>query len=261
MSRKSQNCENNSPLKVAITGIDGAGKSTVTDKLALELGGTYRVARVSRPAFAVINGIKYPFYQRLLKAVDALHASADKTENMRNILWVNALHVALQGRVIEPGLIKAIKPDIVLTSRDYIIDPAVYASVYAPTYCSQNLKRKIRHMQRFTGLSFRDAVFLLTVSPEEAVQRIERRIAQEKLKPGVAEREKWRHLHENVATLGLLQQGYYAALAEVKQQSDKVQIEIVDTQTLDKDGVFQYILVLLQSLLSKDDTQVNYPHT
>lgn len=255
MSKKVEKLTDYNPYKISITGIDGSGKSTATDAVALELGKHYRVARVSRPAYSVVNGVKNPYYQRLLGAIDSLHATADKTENLRYVLWVNALHVALQGRVIEPGLIKKAKPDILLTSRDYIIDPAVYTSVYAPKYSAQNMVRKIKHMQRITGLSYRDVVFLLTVPPDVAMKRIEQRIAKEKLNPGAAEREKWLHVHEEPETLGNLQSGYFNALKIIQALSEKTQIEIVDTYQQGEDEVAKYILIALRNLLSKCTTK------
>ena len=203
------NKENLNPLKVSITGIDGAGKSTVTGIVVTTLGQDNRVARISRPAYSIVEGYKQNHYQRLLNVVDSLHEIADRTCNKRCVLCANVLNVLLQGRIIEPGLIRRIKPDIVIGSRDYLIDPAVYAIFYSPLLAKKNMDDRITHIQRMTGIYFRDIIFFLTVPPDEAVSRIEKRIALERANSTKPERKKWRHMHEQTHHLSLLQPQYY----------------------------------------------------
>lgn len=76
------------PLKVSITGIDGAGKSTVAKQVARELGNDFKVAGISRPSFTIVEGHEKQRYRRLLRTVDGLHTIADRAESPRLVLAV-----------------------------------------------------------------------------------------------------------------------------------------------------------------------------
>lgn len=240
------------PLKVSITGIDGAGKSTVTRLIAAELGQEQRVARISRPSYTIVDGVKKGRYQKLLGAVDGLHAIADRTENPRYVLGVNALNVVLQGRVIEPGLIRKVQPDIVLGSRDYLIDPSVYAIFYSRKLGKRDMDSRLDYMQRVSGMNFRDVIFFLTVPPDEAVERIERRIALERQDPTRPEREKWRHMHEQPEHLARLQHEYTSAL-EVAQQRSNAKVFELDTSKLGQEEVASFVAATLRDFLGSNN--------
>ncbi len=229
------------PLKVSITGIDGAGKSTVTDFLASQLGEEERVARISRPSYSVVEGEKQFHYERLLGTVDRLHSFADHTRKPKLVLGANALNVVLQGRVIEPGLINKIKPNLVLGSRDYLIDPSVYAIYYSPRLAERSMDERLSYMQQISGLDFRDVIFFLTVPPQEAVARIERRIESESQHlSGDKKREKWRHMHEQEEHLSTLQRGYEDAL-EVVYQRRRTPIYEIDTTASNPQQITDFI--------------------
>lgn len=238
------------PLKVSITGIDGAGKSTVTDLTALSLGQDSRIARISRPTYSIVRGQKTMHYEKLLRGVDRLHAIADQMEDITLICGVNALNVVLQGRVIEPGLIRKIRPNLVLGSRDYLIDPSVYAIFYTRRFSRRDMESRLSRLQIISGLDFRDVIFFLTVPPDEAVARIDRRISLEKSDPTKPLREKWRHMHEKSEHLGRLQCEYNEAL-EVARKRSGTQIIEIDTTRHTQDETASLITDKLKDLLNE----------
>ncbi len=229
--------EANKPVRASITGIDGAGKSTTLALVVDDLKQDNRIVKATnRPVYSVVGGTKEYHYRRLIGLIDMLHGFADQTHNPNYVCAVNAAHVVLQGRIIEPTLERRIKPTIVLGARDLMIDPAVYAVCYSPRLARKNMSDRISFIEQLTGAQYRDVIFFLTVPPEEAVSRIEGRIEAENASLAGVERPKWRHMHENPRQLNLLQHEYYDALDEVKKRSG-VDIVTIDTLTLDQTEV------------------------
>lgn len=225
------------PLKVSITGIDGAGKSTTLAMVVDDLKQDNRIAKATnRPVYSVIEGKKEYHYRRLIGLIDLLHGVADRTQNPNYVCAINAMHVVLQGRVIEPTLIHRVQPTLVLGARDLLVDPAVYAVCYSPRLAGKKMSDRIAFLERLTGTPYRDLVFFLTVPPEEAVSRIERRIVSENASLDKIERPKWRHMHENPQQLSLLQCEYYHALEELQRRSS-VKIIPIDTSTMNQEEV------------------------
>ncbi len=95
--------------------------------------------------------------------------------------------------------------------------------------------RRGRIIQGITAVS-RDLIVLLEVSPELAVERIDARIAEERKQATSAMREKWRHIHENVADLADLARGYDEALDAIESLGD-TEIVRIPTDDLSKDEV------------------------
>lgn len=217
------------PLSVSITGIDGSGKSTVMNSLAEDLGQDINLLRISRPTFSIVEGEKRNHYTSLLRSIDALHHIADKTASPSCVLAANTVNVVLQGRVIEPSLIRSQNPELVVGTRDYLVDPSVYAIFYSPRLADKPMDERLKLMHRITGLPYREVIFFLTVPPDEAVARIEKRIQEERQKTTGVEREKWRHLHEYPDHLEMLQKEYYHAFDVVKDQSAQTLVYEIDT--------------------------------
>jgi thymidylate kinase len=244
--------ESESPLRVVITGIDGAGKSTTAGIIAERMGREYRLVKPgpSRPVYTIIEGDKQYHYQRIIGLIDRLHGLADKTKKPEFIGAVNAINVLLNGRAIEPSLIRRFQPELVLGARDFYIDPSVYSIVYQPRLARKPMNERIDFLRTVIGAPFRDVVFFLTVSPKEAVIRIERRIAQEKQNPGASEREKWRHMHENQETLTLLQHEYYRTLTELQTRSP-VHIYEINTLGMPQLKVADFIVDTIRDHIEK----------
>lgn len=237
-------------LTASITGIDGAGKSTVSELVTETLSKDVQIAKLSRPVYSVKGGVKTAEYTKCMAVVDRIHEFADKRENRQLSLAANALDVILQGRVIEPGLRKKVNPDIVLGTRDYLIDPSVYSIFYAGFLGKKPPEERLEVFQKITGSRVRDIVFFLTVPPNEAVERIEKRMAEEREKSENVMREKWRHIHEQPHYLDQLQQEYYSVLKVVPQKGP-VKIYEIDTTTKNKEQVADYISLTLREHLRK----------
>lgn len=236
-----------SPLRAVITGVDGAGKSTTASIIAQRMGQEYRLVKPgpSRPVYTIVSGEKQYHYQRIIDSIDRLHLIADKTRKPEFIGAVNAVNVILNGRVIEPSLVRRFQPELVLGARDFYIDPAVYSIVYQPHLACKPMNKRMDFLKSVTGAPFRDIVFFLTVPPEEAVERIERRIAKERANPGASEREKWRHLHENPQTLARLQREYYDALGTIQTKSP-VKIFEINTSGMPQENVADLIATTIR---------------
>lgn len=241
------------PLKVAITGIDGSGKSTALAMLVDNLKQDNRIVKATNhPVYSVVNGEKEYHYRRLIGLVDMLHGLADQSHNPNFVCTVNALHVILQGRVIEPTLIQRIQPTIVLGARDLLVDPAVYSVCYSPRLAHKDMPERMDFIERLTGAPYRDLIFFLTVPPEEAVARIERRIKVEEESSDKVERPKWRHMHENPSQLDLLQHEYFKALNEIQKRS-AIEVVQIDTSTM----IQSEVASLIASIIRKRQTMKN----
>lgn len=242
-------------LKVAITGIDGSGKSTTIADIVgdLALDNTI-VHSASRPVFSVVEGEKRLHFTHLLGLIDKLHGYADGSRNPNLVCAVNAAHVILQGRVIEPSLIKQIQPTLVLGARDLLIDPSVYAVFYSPRLAAKSMPQRIDTLANLTGASVRDIVFFLTVPPEEAVRRIEARMELEQKKnASTTGRIKWKHMHENEVDLERLQREYYSALDEIHRRTH-VDIVEINTSQMNQSEVGDLIKAKIRS-----HQQVEFP--
>lgn len=242
--------ERSRPFRTVITGIDGAGKSTTAGFVVENLKDECRIVKPgpSRPVYSVVDGEKRYHYQRLIKTIDLLHSLADRSENPELVGVVNAINVTVNGRIIEPTLVRRLQPELVLGARDYYVDPAVYALVYKRTLAKKPMKERIEFLQKVTRVEFRDVIFFLTVPPDEAVERIEERIEREKSNPNASEREKWRHMHEEPETLTLLQHEYYAALKEVQKQAP-IQVFEIDTSNFPQTQVVDLITNTIRQYL------------
>lgn len=247
-----------SPLRAVITGIDGAGKSTTAGIIASRMGQEYKLVKPgpSRPVYTIVDGKKQYHYQWIIGLIDRLHGIADKTRKPEFIGAVNAINVCLNGRVIEPSLVRRFQPELVLGARDFYIDPAVYSVVYQPRLASKPMSERMDFLKSVIGAPFRDIVFFLTVPPEEAVERIERRIAQERANPGASEREKWRHLHENPQTLARLQSEYYDALGTIRTKSP-VKIFEINTSGMPQTQVADFIAATIREHIENAKLRYN----
>lgn len=237
-----------SPLTVSITGIDGSGKSTVSQGVSHELGRDFRLAKVSRPTYSVVEGEKQFHFQEMIRKIDQLHAIADRAKNKPLSVTANAVNVILQGRVIEPTVIDRVRPDLVLGTRDLLIDPSVYAIFYSPILGKRDMDTRISFFQKLTGAEVRDVIFFLTVPPDEAVSRINKRIADES-RGATTDRSKWRHMHEHADYLDQLQNEYYDAL-DVVELRGTPNIYEIDTSYLPQAEVEDFITQTLRNELS-----------
>jgi len=232
--------------RLAITGPDGAGKSTTARMVALQIGQDFRLIQPgpSRPVYAVVNReIQYPF-QSLIQLIHRLHGLADRTRRPALVGAVNALNVLLCARVVEPILIRRFDPELILRGRDPRVDPSVYSSVYLPIFARQPMEKRIDSLGRLTGLPCSDVIFFLTVPPDEAIRRIEARIVLEKGDPSIISATRswrWRHIHEDPDTLAFLQSEFYRGFDALLRRWP-VQIYEIDTFCMPQAQVVDFIV-------------------
>lgn len=242
--------EREHPLKIAITGIDGAGKSTTLNRVVEQLGPEVsRIVTLGRKPYSVVDNQKRCHYGAITFLVDHLHQVADHTYNRRAVLATNALNVVLQGRFIEPSLVRKVQPELVMGARDYLLDSAVYVVVYSRSLKRLDMEDRIGVLKRLSGIEYRNMIFFLTVPPDEAVARIEKRIAEDQSNPYLHERVKWRHMHENPETLDMLQRQYYDAF-RFAQSKSPANIYEINTADLPQEEVVGYITDKLRDRLS-----------
>jgi thymidylate kinase len=225
------------PFRTSITGIDGAGKDTIT---RLALGVVSRGAKIvnlNRPAYVFDDGEQTQIFKRTTETFDRMHEGADSRQNPHLITMINAMNVLVQARIMERRA-EQMRPDMITSSRDPWVDPAVYLTYYAPDSVQRNISMatRLKTMQHLTGVQ-RDLLILLRVDPEVAVKRIDSRVAEEaevREASGNASagmRDKWRHMHENVPDLTMLAEGYDVAMAELGKMTD---IRIFEIETTDR---------------------------
>lgn len=206
------------PLRVAVIGIDGAGKSSTTLRAIGLLTGEGVICKPGRDAFvqqgarreycvpAISNG-----FERLFKRVD---------ESRRRAL-IGASRLAFIGyqRWLEPQMIRRYRPRLILNTRCMIIDPAIYSDIYSAALRRFSLERKMVALRRFSGLPFRDVYVLLETPAQVALDRIHCRIAKT---PGFERqpREYWLHLHESEPVLRRLGERFAEALEVARSLAD-----------------------------------------
>jgi len=130
------------PRRVAVVGIDGAGKSSVVRRCAERLGGAGVVA-MACPAYHETPDAPLHRLSRRLEAfssaTDALGSASLKAASMY-------LQMTLFGPV-ERFLVETFRPHTVLSERHALIDPIAYSPLYA---------RLITDVDRATEASFRE---------------------------------------------------------------------------------------------------------
>ncbi|CAN5186199.1 hypothetical protein BH11PAT1_BH11PAT1_7680 [soil metagenome] len=235
-----------SSRRFAVTGIDGAGKNTIIEQVVKELSPKYSIVKPNVPAYSLKDGHEQQHYTGLLHFLDLMYEYGDRTRNPRLIGAVNSLFVMANSRLVEPGMVRNVRPDLVIGERDFHLDPAVYALVYSPLLANKPMQERIKFLQKVTGAHQRTAIFFLTVPADEAVRRIKGRIAGEKVSAEGVRRTKWRHMHENGPTLQRLQREYYPAITAL-QQISPVDIVEIDTAELSPEGVAELVASKIDS--------------
>lgn len=218
------------PIRVAITGIDGAGKNSTLDGVVDRLKPDYSIVKPNIPASSFENGRERKHYTKLLKLIDNLHEYGDRTNNPKMVGAVNSIFVLLNSRLVEAGMIRNVHPDLVIGERDFHLDPSVYAIFYSPALAKRNMEERMKLVQKVTGAEDRSVIFFLTVPPDEAIKRINGRIEAEKKTSEGVKRLKWRHLHEEPHSLNRLQHEYYNAIAALRKRSP---VDIIEIATND----------------------------
>ncbi|MGV8086679.1 MAG: hypothetical protein ACP5N1_03540 [Candidatus Woesearchaeota archaeon] len=199
--------------KVSITGIDGSGKSTSISKLVDLLSPQYLTAKIGRPTY--ISGPKDPqnreyLFTNLNKRIDGLHTFADNLENKLGVASVNIFNAFIWS-LINRKVFSEYNPEIAIYGRDRIVDPAVYSTYYFPFTKKWSSEVRLNIARTISRAKSSDTLIYMDVNPQIAVERIEKRIEEEKKKSGI-DRKKWRHMHENLQDLTNLKHYFTEAL-------------------------------------------------
>ncbi len=223
------------PVRISITGMDGSGKSSAYRAFAEGVPQDLTVVRVSRFCSVIQGGKEQLVNRDVSQKLDDFHSWADKTKNRAFITLANTLWVLYSWRIMAPKLEEEFHPDLVLALRDPYIDPMAYAKYYSTRLLgSRNLRDREKLLKRIHGAPVSNSIIFMDVEPQTAVERIDQRIADERLLPDAPERTKWIHLHENVPDLVGIRQEYGSVL-DYFQSNHGVDVLRVDTMVHDKE--------------------------
>lgn len=235
------------PLTASITGIDGTGKNTSLQTAVDRLSPTYKIGVLGKPAYVADNlTTRNIIHRRLTQGSDMIHMAANKRRLKPLSTLASALDVATQGRVIQRKL-ENTNPSLIVGSRDYIIDPAVYSIFYAGIIAGKTPSQRLDFFRIASGMHLRDVIFQLTVDPDEAVQRIFKR-EKEQSGGNTNIRTPGRYMHEERGHLEKLQNEYPVILAEVQRQGVK-NIYTVNTSKLSEPQVADVVTATLEQHL------------
>jgi thymidylate kinase len=242
--------------KVSVTGIDGSGKSTSIAKVVDNISKEYLTAKIGRPTY--VNGPnmnqKQYLFTNLNNTIDKAHSLADNIESKLLVASVSSLsRFAITH--IENGVFSKFNPEVTIYSRDKIVDPAVYSTFYFPFTKKWSAEIRIniaKNIQFNTKPS--DTIIYLDIDPKIAVERIEKRIEEEKTKS--SDRNKWKHMHENVENLSSLRHFYEEALSHMEKKFNTEVITInVDNNTLNE------VSSKIEDIIRKDLIKVKHKHS
>lgn len=227
------------PFRVSITGIDGAGKDTITrSALTRSASDGLSIVKIGRPAYIIgPDGSTSQIFKRTTEAFDKLHRGADVLHSRLGISALNVVRYATQARILEPIMARRQPaPDITAWVRDPRIDTAVYFEYYLSSLRRRvTVAERLKAMQLLTGFQ-RDLIIVLNVDPEVAVERIDARITKEReAEAADGFRGKWRHMHENVDSLAGLAAAYSPVLAELQKMAPTRIVEIDTTARSQED--------------------------
>ncbi len=236
------------PLRVAIVGIDGSGKSSTTLRAIQLLGKERTILKPGRDAFLVRDGVVTYRTPLLSRFFERLFRLADATRR-RSWIGLSRILFVLCQSVVEPALIRRHRPDLILGTRCMVLDPAIYSGVYFPWLDGRlSLTRRLRAVRLVCRLPLPDVYILLRTPPSEAMERIHRRIARDHGEEPLP-REHWLHLHEEESTLGRLGRRFDEALVEARKLAPIDVVEI-DTSTAGEEAVAQRIAHEIQACLA-----------
>ncbi len=212
------------PFRISITGIDGSGKDGVTTSVLEMLSMESPAIQIGKPSFMYEQGKSHEIFRPVNRTVDTIHDFGDRHQYQKLILGISAVNVVVQARILE-RLAEHYQPhaDIIASNRDTRIDSAVYMEYYGNKSKNsstkgredqiQRIQQRINRVQRLTKIK-RDLIITLAVDPEIAIQRIEDRIAKDKLSG--AGKESPRQMHETIGDLAMLAAAYEPASQQLQ---------------------------------------------
>lgn len=119
------------PVRISIVGIDGSGKSSVTLRAIDSLSRQFPICKTGRNPFFVWKTNITPCLSSVANFIENLFKRVDGTKKRSWIGLTRLFFVFFQGW-LEPFMIRRYHPELVVTTRCMIIDPAVYSDFYYP---------------------------------------------------------------------------------------------------------------------------------
>lgn len=225
-------------IKVAVLGLDGAGKSTTVSYFTQTFYKDIFVIKTGRSIYFYKKetGEKVDLFTKLLKKIDHLYEKYEKKQSRLGIIWASAFYLIAM-RHMERKLIKKFKPELIISSRDITIDTMVYCDYYIPLF-----KFIPKFLKRFMFKLFcffprqSDLVIYLQLEPAESINRIKKREIKRKIDPSVM-RIKSRYRHENLQALKEISKKYDEYLLGYLSKSKKTTVvyyNVNDKHTKDR---------------------------
>lgn len=201
------------PFRVSFIGIDGSGKSTVSDSIVNDLSDSELVLRTgpSLPVYLTHKGQRRDFTGFLARSASAISMFSRRVGLKSLVSISSAISASTIARRIEPAVINNYKPDIVIECRNFKVDAKVYSQKYLPLFSLLPDKQKIRVLEYLVGSNNPDTLFYIKVDPEIAIERINRDVGL----VGTKKIRKFKDVHENVNDLSRLQCGYDLAISQL----------------------------------------------
>ena len=213
-------------MRVAVVGIDGAGKSSTTLRAIAQLASLGRgtIAKPGRDAFVQRGEHRTYVAANVSNRFERTFQRVDATRNRALIGATRLAFIAYQGW-LEPHLVREYRPAVLIATRCMIVDPAIYSAVYSPALSRVSLERRLMAFARLARLPFRDLYVFLRTPAEVAMERIHARIAQ---LPGAElyPRERWLHLHEQESILRRIGDAFPEALEAARKLAEFKVVEI-----------------------------------
>ena len=223
-------------IKISVLGLDGAGKSTTVAYFTQTFFREFTIVKLGRSAYYYDRktGEKIPLFSELLKKIDTMYEKYEKKQSRIGIIWASIFYVFAM-RWMEHRVIKKIKPDIIIASRDISIDAVVYINYYIPfmKYIPFRLKKfLIRFISLFPMQS--KLVIYLELEPSESVKRIKKREMKKEIDRSVM-RTKSRYRHENLEALTSISKSYKEYFQAITKKSKRTTVAFVDANKNNKE--------------------------
>lgn len=216
------------PLKVSVTGIDGAGKDTVTEAVLADIARSEGLvtAKLGRPSLQFEGSEVQDIFPWITGFYNRCHLYTQEKKMSLSAAAVNALYVLIQARALEP-LLERDGVDLLATIRDSRIDPAIHMTIYGPGALNScmSLEQRIRLMQRLTHTE-RDAIFWLNADPRVAFRRVRENIEVEQSLGTRGGGD----IHETADNLQMLSLAYRPAMIALRNQKLTPIIEVDTTE-------------------------------
>lgn len=239
-----------SPLRVSVTGPDGAGKDTAWRMVKPHLPPELRVVKIGKPSSVILDGRERPVHVPVSRTLDWVHEWADHKRSRRLTALSNTAYVLFQWRAQEAWLTSQVQPDLVFSLRDGYADPAAYAPYYTTgTLGRLEIPDRIDMLHTLHGSPLRDHTIFLDIEPAVAIQRIAERLERERNMTKKPMREKWVHLHENESDLAEIREEFFDVLSHLRERG--TQTDKIDTTPLSREAVGERLTHKILTIVQK----------